>query len=437
MSGPSEKPELVQPQAPGSSKGEFTNGPGSPFKRPVVEDEIEFISCNPVKKRKVAEPTTVHSTNTSMGPSQLQNIRSADQDIKDIPQRPPISRCRSLCDTGQAKAPGPEAATESRGTSLPVLEKFAFPQTFPPATGRPPRISDAISPKQLPQPLPALLEPGTSCSEAGTNTVNTASTTQTHAQTPIQANSVTLDQASCLDLRGIPTTSPVLDAGRAFSAGGGIMSKISIDNTASSATPLAPPIPASSLHSGIPFTIYSTGGIITMIQPQNGDKPSVPALARGAKPTSCPHCARLRQQNPFHQPPVSGTSTRITTQTHGHASSLGHGHTASRRSVPPRLSGFTTPCYIPRSGPVAGQEQRPPPSQHQHQFPQPPSQHPPHPSLASPNYYHLRPLLQDMAQTIQASFPYAQVAARHGMAPARVAEVLASVVGAPLVSRRE
>jgi len=38
-----------------------------------------------------------------------------------------------------------------------------------------------------------------------------------------------------------------------------------------------------------------------------------------------------------------------------------------------------------------------------------------------------------MAQTVQSTFPYAQVAARHGVLPDKVAEVLASMVITPLL----
>ncbi|AEO60586.1 hypothetical protein MYCTH_97184 [Thermothelomyces thermophilus ATCC 42464] len=434
MSEPSKKPEPVQPQPPGSGKVEFTNNLGPPFKRPVVEDEIEFISCSPVKKKRLTEQTTAHNTTTSTAPPQLQDTRSANQETRDFPQIPPAGRCRSLCGIGigQAKAPGPETAMESRGTSLPVLEKFAFPQTFPLATGRPPRLSDAISPKQFPQ---ASLAPP----ETGTNTATTISTTNTSTQIPTQESSVTLDQISCLDFDGVPTNSPGFDAGRVFSADCGIMSGISVGNTTSAMPPL-PPFPTSSPRAGIPFTMYSTGSIMTVPQAQNRDKPSVAVLPTGAKLTSCcPHCARIRQQNTFRQAPVgvSGMSPKMATQTHGHANPQGHEHASSPRSVPPP-PGFSPPGHIipPRSAPAPGQEQRRLPNQWQHQNQQPPSENPLHPGPPTPNYY-LRPLLQDMAQTIQASFPYAQVAARHGMAPARVAEVLARVVGAPLVSRRE
>jgi hypothetical protein len=41
--------------------------------------------------------------------------------------------------------------------------------------------------------------------------------------------------------------------------------------------------------------------------------------------------------------------------------------------------------------------------------------------------------LQDIAQTVQAVFPYAQVADRHGMVSAKVAEVVSGMVIKPLM----
>ena len=42
-------------------------------------------------------------------------------------------------------------------------------------------------------------------------------------------------------------------------------------------------------------------------------------------------------------------------------------------------------------------------------------------------------LMQDIAQTVQASCPYAQVAARHGLLPAKIAEVVSNMVVGPLL----
>lgn len=427
------KPEPVPPHDLGSSKAELTNDPRPPFKRPAVEDEIEFISCNPVKKR-LAEQTTVHSTTISSEHPQPQDTRSTNQKTKDFPHTSPTGRCQSLCGIGQTRAPGPGTTMESRGTSLPVLEKFTFPQTFPPMTGRSPRGSDAISPKQLPQSVPEPLKPGANWSRAGTNTATTVSAAKTGVPAPVQANSVTLDQISCLNVNGIPTHSPEFDAGRVFPADGGIMSGISVSHTTSSVPP-RPAFPTSSSRNGTLFSMYSADSILTAPQAHHGEKLSVPVLLMETKQTSCTHCALIRQQNAFRQVPVSGPSHQIATQTQGHINFQSHDRTSTLRNM---LSHpvFSAPGHIPRSTPTPIQEKGQLQSQCQHRCQQPPPQSLLHQVSVTSSHY-LQPLLQDMAQTIQASFPYAQVAARHGITPAKVAEVLASVVGAPLVSKRE
>jgi propanediol dehydratase large subunit len=39
--------------------------------------------------------------------------------------------------------------------------------------------------------------------------------------------------------------------------------------------------------------------------------------------------------------------------------------------------------------------------------------------------------VQDIADTVRASFPYVQVAARHGMTPAKIAELLSRMLVSP------
>jgi hypothetical protein len=243
-----------------------------------------------------------------------------------------------------------------------------------------------------------------------------------------------------------------------------------------------------STHNAIPFTMYSTGNIMTMPQthnmsqapvnfpllPMQGQpqqhgvpapgnmansqgqfpvKPQHPqgqpmggnmvlsrssSPAPGAKPP-CLHCARIRQENLFRQaqgPP--GMPGNNTIQPHQPASQQHHGCHPPPAPVnnPIPLPGPTQLGPIPRSTPAGGLGQltnapRQPPNQYQPatQFPGPAPFTSPggRISFTPPN------LLQDIAQTVQASFPYAQVAARHGTAPARVAELLSNVVVAPLL----
>ncbi len=73
------------------------------------------------------------------------------------------------------------------------------------------------------------------------------------------------------------------------------------------------------------------------------------------------------------------------------------------------------------------------------QSPAPPFVLPPvkAPTPAARACHHYLPspsLVQDIVQTVQSTFPYAQVAARHGVLPARVMDVLAAVVLGPLLN---
>ncbi|AEO70872.1 uncharacterized protein THITE_2122702 [Thermothielavioides terrestris NRRL 8126] len=92
------------------------------------------------------------------------------------------------------------------------------------------------------------------------------------------------------------------------------------------------------------------------------------------------------------------------------------------------------------------------PTPRQHQAPPPQNvEHPgPSPSSSSPTSYPTAAraaaapggppppssdLFRDIAETIHATFPSAQVAARHGVAPARVAELISGLVIRPLLLR--
>ena len=143
-------------------------------KRPA-EDEIEFISSNPVKKRKLSGSSSGQQTTLTAPRAPMAQMAQAPMPPPPLPpqqtlipmqegpgasQVAPIDRCRSLCGIAQAKGPTPSPILETRGVSLPVLENFAFPLSFPPILAQRPRLSEAISPKQLPRILPEPLEAG-------------------------------------------------------------------------------------------------------------------------------------------------------------------------------------------------------------------------------------------------------------------------------------
>ncbi|KAK4125510.1 hypothetical protein N657DRAFT_642238 [Parathielavia appendiculata] len=423
------------------------------IKRPVADDDIQFISSNPVKKRRMTEQKPAQTTESSMAPPPAPTVKRLTPTTEQIPS---VDRSRSLCGIGQAKGPVADAMLETRGTSLPVLENFAFPKSFPPLPNQPSRLSVAISPRQLPQAF-------TTPSEVDAH----ANQPAPPAPDPAAQDSITLDQISCLDFNGLPLNTPGFDMSQIFSADGGIMGGLGSNSTGASAP--APPAPLNALNAQntIPFTMYSTGNIVTLPQTTGSGQPLAPfpslpmmqpkqhgafalgstrgsqvqypinhlpreqsassrspSPAPGANP-ACLHCARLRQENLLRRPQAAPGSAA-----QAQPSPSNQQHLCPRSPTPLALP---TLRPIPRSTPAAGQ----PGNFHQRQQQQ---QHLPAAqfSAAATMPAPVRPgpapnLLQDIAQTVQASFPYAQVAARHGMAPARVVEVVSGVVIGPLL----
>jgi hypothetical protein len=176
----------------------------------------------------------------------------------------------------------------------------------------------------------------------------------------------------------------------------------------------------------------------TQVQPQGGNmvlnRP--PSPAPGAKPP-CLHCDRIRQEKLWRQ--VQASPLPVSQQ---------HSRHLPRPPVPAQPG--QEPGPMPRSTPADGQ---PVPvqiqyhHQHQHQHQHQNQHHPAarfltpvvtstraaRPSLAGP----AQALLHDIAQTVRAVFPYAQVADRHGMGAAKVAEVVSDTVITPLMRRAD
>jgi hypothetical protein len=443
-------------QLPHSSV-EQTGDQVTPAKRSPADDELQFISSNPIKKRRLTEQNPAQMASGSMSPPPPPRQQTPSQTT--LGDRP-----RSLCDIGQTKATIPKPIPEIRGASLPVLEGFAFPQSFPVPTGQSSRLSEAISPKQLPQPFPVRCE-------AETNE-NQPPGLQP-AATPAPQHSVTLDQISCLDFNGVPTNTPGFDMSHIFSSDGGILEALGMGMGTSAPPPaLADAINPPSTHNAIPFTMYSTGNLMTMPPIHGGNQLPVPFASgpmqhhgvhssgqmpnphsRGQYPANsqvqpqsgnmvlnrssssaprakphCLYCTRIRQEKLWRQVQASSVPA-----------SQKHSHHLPPPRVPAQAVPGPGPGPMPRSTPADGQpatvhnqyqHQHP---HHQHhstaQFltPAVPSTPAARPSLAGPA------LLHDIAQTVQLLFPYAHVADRHGMVSAKVAEVVSNMVIKPLM----
>ncbi|KAK4238225.1 hypothetical protein C8A03DRAFT_15294 [Achaetomium macrosporum] len=430
MSSPAPKVDKpAPPEAAVPPSNVETSEQTTPTKRSAADDELQFVSSNPVKKRRLTAQKRVEMTQppgTPLGSS------SNQQNIARL--RAPVDRCRSLATASQATRPAPGPLLESRGASLPVLENFAFPQPSVPKPTQPSPPSEAISPKQLPQALPSSLGADTR-SQLVTPTPNAPS-----------QNSVTLDQISCLDFNGVPTNTSGFELGQIFSADGGVifgpgMGNIRSSNPApvSPLGPAMPPFTPMNNHNAIPFTMYSTGNIVTVPQAQTATHPLVPGLPHGAhthashnRPSSphpafrapCLHCERIRQENLLRRPhwsPGLPASANLAQR------SADQGQNPHHSSLTPTGSPMCSPISAQQPGAIPrstaafsqpAQEQ----SQHQHRSPAPPATPAP-PGLAPP-----RGLVQDIIDTVRVSFPYVQVAARHGMTLAKVAEVLSRLL---------
>ncbi|KAK3293958.1 uncharacterized protein B0H64DRAFT_374806 [Chaetomium fimeti] len=445
-------------------------------------DEIELISSNPVKKRR----STKHNpSQTAQGPMNTPQLPPPDRPrppaCPPSPAHPPppsqaplitnpatpapsqtltADRYRSMCDVNQAQAPRPGSTHETRGNSLLTLEKFAFPPSLAPTQTHPRQPSEAISPKQLPQVYRAPPGAGANTNERPLNTDQPLLPTPR----PSLENSVTLDQISCLDFNGTPTNTPGFDVSQIFSTIDGIMSGVEFGNAVNPMYGPAPPnLP--NTHNFVPSMTHSAGSIMTIPQAQNiplsvtplqnqpqqhgTPTPGItsntqaqfshshpagrsmvfqgppPSPAPEANPP-CPHCGRMQQEarmRPAQNPPPIDAM-----QPHHPAYQQPNCH------PPPAPPVNNNPIPSPAPAHPAPTPHPPQPGNHQRRHDQ---YHPTSLSSSPAAHAELAPnaFLQDVAQTVQVSFPYAQVAAQHGMSLTTVAEALSSLVVVPLLLR--
>ncbi|KAK1755836.1 hypothetical protein QBC47DRAFT_413572 [Echria macrotheca] len=383
-----------------------------PHKRPP-DDEILFVSANPVKKQRALPAMT------AMQPAPVPDMMGSD------------------------------------GISFPTLDTFTFSQ--PPRPNRPQRVSQPLSPKQLPQTIsppllsPALIQPGIPSQPARPT-----------------GSTVRLDQISCLDF-STRTTTPGLDLGQLFPA---TTNEVPAGTEASVPVSAPPPLGPIGTQNAIPFTMYSTGNIVPMpAQPYS----SHPA----ASPVPHQHAASLSsgrtnaggpgQQVGSHERPLiwSPNTSYISSKPPSYAtgryaqppgphltsSFLHHPH-SNNNHYRPTLTRPIWPYHVPPRPMVQTIIPQQPQQQFTTSIPHPPPpiitssttassyshnhnhNHSPNHTIQqappkSPQKTTARDLLVDIAETIDARFPCAEVAARHGITTARVAEALWGVVLVP------
>ncbi|KAK1834216.1 hypothetical protein QBC39DRAFT_399245 [Podospora conica] len=492
--------------------GQITNNTGSsdaqpplPKRPPADDDELEFLSANPVKKRQ-AGPQTAQATATQQQPSmppppsiQFPPKPQANAMAPPPPPPPPqqvmapplfttnpvipqLDRCQSL----QPNAPVSDMSLDGRGfNSVPNFDNFAFPPPqFSSASFRPPRLSEAISPKQLPQSFSHELH-------------RSATPAPRPPEAPMQS-ATRLDQISCLEFHGSPLN---FEMGKFFTGDMAGPNEFTASTTAGPTSNMTA-VPSSSMaapagfgsigtQNGIPFAMYSTGNFVPMPQqhhgagPQTSISPSMlqtgpgPTRAMGApspshnhpiwdktkhphsyghsrppggvfqgSPYPVPHCLQCvmeNQQKTFRQPlhgpvpsPLAGTPHRSSTGNTGmpnHPAPLSN-HNYLIPTTPTNPSGMPNqPAPLPHHThqhhpiPSTYRSNTPAPTPHDTKRPPPPG--PPPPAAAAPKKPHPQNLIVDVAETVERCFPYSEVAARHNVTPAKVEEALSAVVLLP------
>lgn len=503
--------------------GQITNSnsdtQGLLLKRPPADDDdVEFVSANPVKKRHVgpqssqtpATQTPATQQQMSMPPPPLaatykQFVLKPQAQVTPLPPPPPLppqqvtapplattnpvipqlDRCQSL----QPNAPTSDMSLDGRGFSVPNFENFSFqPPQFSPAMFRPARMSEALSPKQLPQSIspkpPRVATPAPRPPDA-----------------PMQPTT-RLGQVSCLDYHGAPLN---FELGKLFPsdmAGSNEFPTNTMTGPPNNSMPAPPGFGAMGSQNAIPFAMYSTGNFVPMPQPQHPVSQqmfqSAPGPTRGMgtpslsnnhlgwdktkhvpvygqartpgggfqgghypgaapqKSPPCAVCARGRQENTFRPnlhgpiPPSVANHHCPTTPGNSHmlnqpVSFLNFSTTPGNPTMPNQpapIQNYPHPHQIP---PTYRSNTPAPPQQNMHRPPPPnPNQAPPpnttptntakptNPTPA-PKKPHPQNLLVDVAETVELCFPYKDVAARHGVTPAKVAEALSGVVLLPLL----
>ena len=131
--------------SPSTQSPSNTDTPAS--KRPAPEEEVQFVSSKPVKKRRTSLPN---------GPKPAASQQPDTTEVKGHkdPVMDQIHDASAPSNHERPSIPSSEApmtpAIVTQGTLTPGMECFTFPQAQYPATTLPPHNSPVLSPKQLP-----------------------------------------------------------------------------------------------------------------------------------------------------------------------------------------------------------------------------------------------------------------------------------------------
>ncbi|KAK4226163.1 hypothetical protein QBC38DRAFT_481119 [Podospora fimiseda] len=419
LPNPSAPLSLSLPLIPYQSKMAFTcqNPPASTidtrasqdlsFKRPVDDDDIEFISSNPVKKLRSATPENNLNGQTAG----------------------PVARCGSTASIRTQSTL--DITSNSRGASFPTMfGNYAFPQSFPPISQQP-RFSLAISPKQMPQMLPQISSNKSTLVQV---TPKSQIPTPPPAPPPLQFTP-SLAQVSCLNLNGIPSMTTDVNLGQISSNSGTI--PMAANNAPSQSMP-PPPLPT---PPPFPFNTQSTG-LLGMF-PARNTAPAPHTVHAGIITNQ--HLPQIARHNSLLQNPNSTISGPYNTPTrtlvsyssvHGlnsclqcnlqdqvhHFQSLQSHNTKINMCKPIKPPTPESTPSPPSSQPTISSEE------------QPATPIPSDPPFAIPKRHKLSPNLYiDIAETVEEIFPYNDLATRHNTTPHKVFEALSAVILVPLL----
>ncbi|KAI1503951.1 hypothetical protein F5X99DRAFT_373960 [Biscogniauxia marginata] len=427
----------------------------TPSKR--SDDDIQFISSKPVKRRKISEqkPKDPSPKEPILPPVPLPPVTPASSSANDYRE------AERRVSTGMVGLPSDIHAMELtcalRGVSLPVLENFVLDQPL----RRPRPVSPPeLSPKQLPQTIsPAILnihptQAGTQVLELEATTTHTTRClppSETPAKQEVFPNSpTTTSDANQLHVLNRPISQTT------WSPTSGSTEYPKATNTKSTAMPPPPfprpeasPTPESNVHD---------------------------ACRPNASKQPCQMCARLRQQAnvtraqglpvinssmpqhhllphmPYHQPygqhlhphmmamatnhmhpygpsftpfmmPVHGnTFAALPSQFNTSAQQGGHQNLdSSLQPVSEKANDTTRPVTPPPNNVAAKSGKTSSPVK-------PPA------SLIQPTYRKHSPnLIVDVAETCQEKFPFEEVAKRHNIPVEKVFDVFAAIIQVPLL----
>ncbi|KAI1775171.1 hypothetical protein F4818DRAFT_415701 [Hypoxylon cercidicola] len=426
----------------------------TPSKR--SDDDIQFISCKPVKRRKLSEQSEPVPQQQSL----LAMPATPPPPVAILPPEPRDPDRR--VSTGMVGLPSDFNAMELtfalRGVSLPVLEKFVLDQ--PSRKPRPPSPPE-LSPKQLPQTVAAPFlnisanenDLSFSRSQAAPMACMTSSEFLAGSKPP-PPRSLTLSPDSASDRLHVVDT-----PGAQVSSYSATSVRSPKESDPKSSAMLPPPLPGINVPAATKSARNST-----ISNTQHGTRPNITKQP-------CQVCVKMRQQAsfaktqgiplmhhnmPHHMVPQMACHQPYGQHIHPHMMAMGQNNVQAFGSsfapfmIPFNGSPFTALSpHLPNPVPIdqQGDGIDSQPSPDASTDPRQPTQgaglgkssiasNPikPPASLIQPTYRKPSPnLIVDVAETCQEKFPFEEVARRHDVPIEKVFDVFAAIIQVPLL----